>query len=112
MSYAHRHRTPRSPQPPRHIRRIIDKVMARDARYFEQHPDRRWYVRPAVPGENWPHPNEGITHMIVVRGDHPGLRFRAAVRVLPGEDPEAIARPLVGHVASLLTSRFGQGRER
>ncbi len=109
-----RHRTPpaRTPQAssPQCTRGSLDQALARDARYFEEYPDRRWYVRPAVPGEHWPHDAAGITHTIVVRGDHPGLRYRAAIRVPPGEDPEAIARHLVGHVASLLTSRFGQGR--
>ncbi len=111
MKHRHHHRTPQAP-PPQHIRGILDRVMARDARYFEQHPDRRWYVRPAVPGENWPHPNEGITHMIVVRGDHPGLRFRAAINVPPGADPEEAAKPLVGQIAALLTTRFNQGGAR
>jgi hypothetical protein len=70
-----------------------DLTSAADTRWFKAHPDRKYRIRQALAGEL---PGVTADHMVAVRQDFPGVRFRAAFRcsspLPPGDAPEWYAR--------------------
>ncbi len=60
---------------------LIDAVTARDAEYFEKHPDATYYVRGYVPGEFYPaEPAPHQRSQIRVTQLRPGIRTRRVER--------------------------------
>ena len=54
---------------------IVDRVMAQDRQFFEQHPGVSWYVRRSVPGEFGTAPTPGAPWVEVTQLA-PGVRHR------------------------------------
>lgn len=67
--------------PPSPYLEILERVMAADKAYFDDHPDSRSYTRDYVPGEFWPmDPPEGA--MVKVTYVGPGVRLREPFLVI------------------------------
>jgi hypothetical protein len=62
-------------RPPTAIAALIDRLMEIDRQWFEDRPSERAYMRPAVPGEFWPH-TDLRADVVVVEQVVPGLRMR------------------------------------
>lgn len=65
---------------PARVRRIKERVAARDAQWFDQHPGHSHYVRPYIPGELWPgQPPNGVEVLVLVTHMAPGIRTRELI---------------------------------
>jgi hypothetical protein len=64
---------------PKRFRRIIDRCMDADRRYFVTHPGLESYVRPYVYGELWPH--KGDFDAVEVVQVSEGVRIRRPITV-------------------------------
>jgi hypothetical protein len=60
---------------PQRFQRILERVTARDKKYFLEHPREVEYSRPFVPGETWPYWSPECTHTLVKKIT-PGMRTR------------------------------------
>ncbi len=75
--------------PPRRIRRLIERLDARDKAWFARHPGQPRFVRPVVAGELWPEPH-GPDTLVLVTQVSPGTRARQALDHLASGDGRTV----------------------
>ena len=81
----------REMRPPRRFGRIIEVVCARDRQYFEEHPDKQFYVRDYCPGELWPYVVPQCSAVLVRRlTPNAGARSRTPIPNHTAEEVHAL----------------------